>query len=106
MVEQLLEWAPQPAWLGTVQSCWPAVLVLRVNSHRHPALCFHAFFSLFPFPLVSLRVGLFRSVRYLTKERLYGGKADGCPAPGRGLPYECKTEITSEGDVQSAGHAY
>lgn len=33
----------------------------------------------------------------LIKEKLLlGQRADGCPAPGRGPSYECKTEITSE----------
>lgn len=34
----------------------------------------------------------------LTKEKLLlGQRAGGCPAPGWGPSYECKTEITSEG---------
>lgn len=62
------------------------------------------FFSFFPFPFsflpfVSLWVGfvLFCFVS-LTKEKLIlGQRAGGCPAPGWGPSYECKTEITSEG---------
>lgn len=59
-------------------------------------------FFLFPFsflPFVSLWVGfvLFCFVS-LTKEKLIlGQRAGGCPAPGWGPSYECKTEITSEG---------
>lgn len=36
----------------------------------------------------------------LTKEKLLlGQRADGCPAPGQGPSYECKTEITSEREM-------
>lgn len=43
----------------------------------------------------------------LTKEKTFtGAKSRRLPCPGEGPSDECKTEITSEGDVQSAGHAY
>lgn len=57
------------------------------------------FFSFF-FPSFCFLVGGFCFVCFvsLTKEKLLlGQRAGGCPAPGWGPSYECKTEITSEG---------
>lgn len=58
---------------------------------------FFFFFSFLPF--VSLWVGfVLLCFVSLTKEKLLlGQRAGGCPAPGWGPSYECKTEITSEG---------
>lgn len=77
----------------------PRCALRSAESQNGPAL--FSFF-LFPFsflPFVSLWVGfvLFCFVS-LTKEKLIlGQRAGGCPAPGWGPSYECKTEITSEG---------
>lgn len=64
------------------------------QSHRMVQHFFFFFFPSFCFP-----VGGFCFVFVsLTKEKLLlGQRAGGCPAPGWGPSYECKTEITSEG---------
>lgn len=69
------------------------------QSHR---MVQHFFFSFSFLSLLLFPCGwvlfCFCFVKSLTKEKLLlGQRAGGCPAPGWGPSYECKTEITSEG---------
>lgn len=66
------------------------------------SFCF-LFFCCFFFFLV----GGFGFVLLISLRRiLLGHRADGCPAPGQGLPMNVRLKSPATGDVQSAGHAY
>lgn len=74
----------------------PCCALRSAESQNGPALFFSfSFLSLLLFPCGWAFCFCFVS---LTKEKLLlGQRAGGCPAPGWGPSYECKTEITSEG---------
>lgn len=75
----------------------PCCALRSAESQNGPALFFSfSFLSLLLFPCGWV-LFCFCFVS-LTKEKLLlGQRAGGCPAPGWGPSYECKTEITSEG---------
>lgn len=82
---------------GGSQLRLPCCALRSAESQNGPALFFFFFFlSLLLFPCGWV-LFCFCFVS-LTKEKLLlGQRAGGCPAPGWGPSYECKTEITSEG---------
>lgn len=99
LAKRLLEWGfPQPSGWGSLQSCWPTVLSAEgKQSHGCPALFFFLFFLFF---LLCFPVGgfvLFCLLVSLRRKLLLGQRADGCPAPGRGLPMNVRLKSPAKG---------